>query len=286
MDKLVISEAGVASTLDDLGGGKYRIRIIQPGPGSSGVYLTENLTKSLPVFTAGTQMYLDHPTATEEWDRPERSLRDLAAKFETDAWQEDDGSLVTDIFVYESFRQIIKEKWSDIGVSIHAWSYGIMGPNGEVPPFDGLESVDFVTKAGAGGAILELLEGAIMHDKIEENKLDKELLEAVRTGFAALSADIKEAVVPAPTPEVEDETPALSVSEALVIAQAIEAAGLPEGATARIISAVEAGGDYKEAIAGEVAYIATIRESDKAPAKIEESSKEPTRVAGFKKVVK
>ena len=289
-NRLRITESVGDATIDDLGSGKYRIRIIRPGPGSSGEYLAENLTKSLPIFVAGTQMYLDHPTASEEWERPERSIRDLAAKFETDAWQEDDGSLSVDIFVYESFRQIIREKWEDIGVSINAWSYGIMGPNGEVPPLDGLESVDFVTKPGAGGIILEMRESAKAHKKLEENKLDKELieaLEALKTSFTALSTDIKEALTPsANETAVEDETPSLSVGEALKVAKAIEEAELPEGATERVVAIVESGGDYKEAIAGEVAYVASIREAATKLVEVDDGKKEPARVTGFKKAGK
>lgn len=296
MNTIRLMEAQDLQKAGDLGGGKYRIRVIAPGRGANGLYIAENLTESLPVFTAGTQMYLDHPTETESWERPERSVRDLAAKFITDAWQEEDGSIMADIFVYESFRQIIREKWEDIGVSIHAWSYGIMGPNGEVPPFDGLESVDFVTKAGAGGAIIELLESAkpkevteraTEHEDSKENKLDKELLDAVQSGFATLSAELKGLVKPvekpAPEPVVEDT---LSVADSLAIGQAIAEAELPEGATERVIAAIEAGGDYKEAIASEVAYIAKIREAEAPVTEVKEAHSEPKRVTGFKKVGK
>ena len=165
-----------------------------------------------------------------------------------------------------------------------------MGPNGEVPPLDGLESVDFVTKPGAGGIILEMRESAKAHKNLEENKLDKELieaLEALKTSFTALSTDIKEALTPsANETAVEDETPSLSVGEALKVAKAIEEAELPEGATERVVAIVESGGDYKEAIAGEVAYVASIREAATKLVEVDDGKKEPARVTGFKKAGK
>ena len=59
MHKLHESFSPEASSLGD---GKYRIRIIVPGQGSSGIYTAENLAESAPLFKAGTEMFIDHPT--------------------------------------------------------------------------------------------------------------------------------------------------------------------------------------------------------------------------------
>lgn len=273
MKKTLITESESAS-VESLGGGKYHIKIIQPGPGSSGLYLAENLAASVGVFKAGTQMYLDHPTETEMWDRPERSVRDLAAKFITDATVGDDGAIYTDIYVYPSFDQIIREKWEDIGVSINAWSYGIMGPNGEVPPFDGVDSVDFVTKAGAGGAILELLESARSmygHENSKENQLDEtkfnefaestaESFKGILSAIEAMTTSINAVINPVKESEEEPEG-TVDFAESFAIIDKINEANLPDGAKARVIAAIESGKPVDEAIDTEVKYIEGIRES-------------------------
>ena len=142
----------------DDGAGRYRIRIIAPGRGSTGMYTAPNLAESAPLFTPGTHMFFDHQTMTEDWERPERSVRDLAGVFESGAEIMPDGSLEADIKVYPSVNGIIRERWTDIGVSINGWSVEEIGPDGVVPVLAGIQSVDFVTRAGAKGAVLEVLE--------------------------------------------------------------------------------------------------------------------------------
>lgn len=142
----------------DDGAGRYRIRIIAPGRGSTGMYTAPNLAESAPLFTPGTHMFFDHQTMTEDWERPERSVRDLAGVFESAAEIMPDGSLEADIKVYPSVNGIIRERWADIGVSINGWSVEEIGPDGVVPVLAGIQSVDFVTRAGAKGAVLEVLE--------------------------------------------------------------------------------------------------------------------------------
>jgi hypothetical protein len=71
--------------------GTASIKIIQAGQGSSGYYPADVLKRDGPkVFTAGTQIYLDHPSVSEESNRPERSVRDLAGSLTGPAaWKED-----------------------------------------------------------------------------------------------------------------------------------------------------------------------------------------------------
>lgn len=304
MKKLKIAESFDSETTPQ-GGGRYNIRIIQPCVGSSGIYIAENLAKSVELFTAGTQMYLDHPTLTEDYERPERSVRDLAAKFTTDAYVGEDGSLYTEIYVYPSFDQVIREKWEDIGVSINAWTYGSIDPNGVVPPFDGVESVDFVTKAGAGGAILELLESARSmseaerEEKTKETELDeakfdefaksaadnfKSLREAVDDGLKKL-AEIIQTAAEEPSVKSEEtktETDTITLADAMKTAEAIAEAGLPEVAKDRVIKAIESGVEPKEAIDTELKYMDSIRESvNLTPDKDVETIQEAAPVRSF-----
>lgn len=302
MKKLKIAESFDSETTPQ-GGGRYNIRIIQPCVGSSGIYIAENLAKSVELFAAGTQMYLDHPTLTEDYERPERSVRDLAAKFTTDAYVGEDGSLYTEIYVYPSFDQVIREKWEDIGVSINAWTYGSIDPNGVVPPFDGVESVDFVTKAGAGGAILELLESARSmseaerEEKTKETELDeakfdefakstadnfKGLRESVDDALKKLSEIIQTAAEETGDKTEEAEANAVTLADAMKTAEAIAEAGLPEVAKDRVIKAVEAGVELKEAIDTELKYMDSIRESvNLTPDKDVETIQEAAPVRSF-----
>lgn len=302
MKKLKIAESFDSETTSH-GGGRYNIRIIQPCVGSSGIYIAENLAKSVHLFAAGTQMYLDHPTLTEDYERPERSVRDLAAKFTTDAYVGEDGSLYTEIYVYPSFDQVIREKWGDIGVSINAWTYGSIDPNGVVPPFDGVESVDFVTKAGAGGAILELLESARSmseaerEEKTKETELDeakfdefakstadnfKSLRESVDDALKKLSEIIHAAAEETSVKSEEIEANAVTLADAVKTAEAIAEAGLPEVAKDRVIKAIESGVELKEAIDTELKYMDSIRESvNLTPDKDVETIQEAAPVRSF-----
>lgn len=62
------------------GKGKWLVKLIAADvQGSSGYYPAAVLERDgAKAFPAGTQIYLDHPTESEEWERPERSMRDLA----------------------------------------------------------------------------------------------------------------------------------------------------------------------------------------------------------------
>lgn len=149
------------------GPGRFRIRIISAGVGSSGVYPAETLRAAAEanVFAAGTHMYLDHPTESETWERPERSVRDLAAVFVSDAVyvDEDGGALDVDIEVFSAWRQTIAEMLKTIGVSIRATAEGSESDAQGRPIIARIieaQSVDFVTKAGRGGKILALIESA------------------------------------------------------------------------------------------------------------------------------
>jgi len=154
-----------AAMTDD---GLISLKIIKPGWGSSGFYPADVLKKDGPkAWRAGTQMYLDHPTESESRERPERSIRDLAAVVATTPEYRENGSdgpgLYARAQVLPQYRETIKALAPHIGVSIRA--HGSFSP-GEVEGRKGRiinhiatgESVDFVTKAGAGGKVLALME--------------------------------------------------------------------------------------------------------------------------------
>lgn len=159
-----ISESAVSKD------GEISIKVIQPGQGSTGYYPAEMIQRDGPkVATKGLHMYWDHPTVTEAKERPERSLKDLAATLTTDAAYDANGpqgpGLYAKAKVTERFRGAVNDLAEHIGVSIRG-SGRIVEREAEgktrrvVEELTALESVDFVTKPGAGGRIVSLFEAA------------------------------------------------------------------------------------------------------------------------------
>ena len=158
MAKILTREAVSKGSAKALTGEKLLIRLIDAGQGSSGFYPPETLAAAAEsnVFPAGTQMFIDHPGEAEAADRPERTLRDLAAVLDEDAYYDPDTqSLVAEATVFSHWRDTIKEMKDNIGVSIRAWAEyeGTV-----VAKLIEALSVDFVTQAGRGGKVLEVLE--------------------------------------------------------------------------------------------------------------------------------
>lgn len=150
--------------------GTAALRLIGPGWGTSGYYPAEVLERDGPtVFRAGTKMYWDHPTLSEEAERPEGSLRDLAAVLVEDARWDENGpegpGLYADARIFEGYQQPVEEMAPHIGVSIRAngrarsgEAEGREGPI--ITALTNARSVDFVTDPGAGGRIVQLFEAA------------------------------------------------------------------------------------------------------------------------------
>jgi hypothetical protein len=153
-------------------GGVYVIDVIRSGWNLSGsrYYAAEVLERDVPkVYGAGTQMFVDHPSASEADDRPERSVTTLAAVFLEAPWavREDDGRVTmrTTARVFSPWQPLIAEAWPHIGVSINGHGRGDFG---EAEGRTGLimeeltygQSVDFVTRPGAGGRVVGLMESA------------------------------------------------------------------------------------------------------------------------------
>lgn len=155
--------------------GSAQVRIIAPGWGSTGYYDPDVLRRDIPeVFPEGTHMYLDHPSMSEEEDRPERSVRDLAGVTTSmPTWQEHGPhgpGMYAAARVFSPFRDHLDEISPHIGVSIRGRGEVEHGtaPDGQEGPIVRSirhgDSVDFVTRAGAGGAISEALR------RIEESR--------------------------------------------------------------------------------------------------------------------
>ncbi|TFV49537.1 hypothetical protein [Blastococcus sp. TF02A-35] len=147
-----------------LTGRRIRVTIATPGMGASGHYGAEVLQAAARerVFPAGLHMMIDHSTPSEQRERPEGSVRDLAGVLTTDArW--DDNALVAEAELMPAHADLLAPMANVIGVSLRASGDVEMGEVGGqyvrkitrlIPP---AVSVDFVTKAGRGGRF-EVLE--------------------------------------------------------------------------------------------------------------------------------
>lgn len=163
-DIIPLIEKAVASD------GALKIKIIQPGWGSSAYYPAAVLERDGPkVFPSGTKMYWNHQTAEEEAARPEGDLSNVAAVLTTGATYEAKGpsgpGLYAGAKAFGPYKAAIDELAPYIGTSIRAFgktetreAEGRTGP--VLTEFTAGRSVDFVTEAGAGGEVLELFESA------------------------------------------------------------------------------------------------------------------------------
>jgi hypothetical protein len=142
----------------------YEIKLIAPGKGSSAFYPKEVLQRDGPkVFKAGTHVYLNHATRAEEAARPEGDVKNLAGVLTTDAVYHESHAKGPGLYgrmkVFADHAQTVEEKAPHVGMSIRA--SGVAESGGArrdgVPVLKELtaaESVDVVTRAGAGGMIL------------------------------------------------------------------------------------------------------------------------------------
>lgn len=150
--------------------GTVPLKLIAPGWGSTGYYSPDLLAESGPkVFRSGTKMFWDHPTATEETERPEGSLNNLAAVLVEDArWDAqgvDGPGLYAEAKTFGGYKEILDEIGPHIGVSIRASGKGSLGEaEGKkglvINEITSAKSADFVTVPGAGGKIVQLFESA------------------------------------------------------------------------------------------------------------------------------
>ena len=152
-----------------LSGNKWRAKLIAADQwGSSAFYTSEALERDgARVFHAGLQMFQDHLSENEKWDRPEGSVEKLVGKLSSDAEYEANGAegpgLYADVEFYPSYVSRIAEIGKDVGLSVNAQGLTESGErDGRFGPILvallEASSVDVVTRAGAGGKLTSILE--------------------------------------------------------------------------------------------------------------------------------
>ena len=184
------------------------VKIIEPGWGASGYYSPNVLEKGAAAYKAGTKMYWDHPTRTEERERPERSIRDLAAEtIEDAAWDPmgpDGPGVYARAKVFGPYRDAVEELAPHIGLSHRALGTRKLGEaEGRKGPIVenivAVRSVDFVTTPGAGGKIVEMFEAARKEEaKAHDIEWGEITLDGIKRSrpdlIESLRSEIKQAV--------------------------------------------------------------------------------------------
>ncbi|WP_433329989.1 hypothetical protein [Spirillospora sp. CA-294931] len=192
-----LHEAGSVASANGPGGRRRRIQLIDAGWSKNGRYYPPDTLAEAARgrrFPAGTPMFVDHPTVTEQQERPERSVRDLAARLVSDARYEN-GALVAEAELFGAWRPVINEMADHIGVSIRAagtLEYGEAdGREGPIVTSltEGL-SVDFVTSPARGGKILELIESARAQHLAEARNIGAWLESRLHLSFTSLTDDM------------------------------------------------------------------------------------------------
>lgn len=288
--------------------GTIPILIINPGWGSSGYYSPEVLKEAAQngVYHAGLHMYWDHPSRSEERDRPERSLRDLAAVFTEDARWQDDGpkgpGLYTRGRVFEAYRTAVTEMGPHIGISHYVWGISeegeVDGRHGEIiTSIEEARSVDFVTVPGRGGAIAEAFRSArppaptreqreagthTMTEKLTLESLRSEhpdIVEALRQEYyndasrkAEAAAqqkkltDAQKAVEALTTENARLREAQLIVEAKTFVESKVKDAQVPAVTKARIVESLAKAPPVKEGKLDETAFASTIEQTVKAEA--------------------
>lgn len=257
--------------------GTVPIVIATEGWGSSGYYSADVLKRDGPkVFTRGLQSYFDHPSLEEEAQRPERSVRDLLGVLESDARWQDEGQagpgLYADLKVFPQHTESLEAMAPHVGMSLRADG---IAPYGEAEGKKGriveslvsARSVDCVTAAGRGGAILQLFEAARNGRVSGGNQVDENEARALRE--AASTAQIKLTEAEAKLVRLgEVETQLARMTEGLLLRDArsfvaTELAGiqLPDMTRARLSESLSANPPVKDGALDLDAYRVRIKEN-------------------------
>lgn len=167
--------------------GRLSIQVITPGWGSSGYYSQQVCEAAAPLVRAGTHMYLDHPSESDRMNRPERSVRDIAAVITEDArWDAKLGAVVAEAKVLPPYREVLTGLAEHIGLSITGSATDVVEGEAEgrrgpvIAGLAAINSVDFVTRAGRGGKVLEVLESARFVEEATASDRARQLSDVVR----------------------------------------------------------------------------------------------------------
>lgn len=265
-----------SASLGEKVGGKYRVKIIAVGQGSSGYYSETLLENYGPTaFPAGTHVFLNHKTADDEYNQPERKVEAIAGFIDDAPVFEAQGAEGPGLYGAVRFKKdaenLISEIKDHIGLSIHARGSSSEGPDGtlviETLDYHPFNSVDIVTRAGAGGRILELMEsyrdssGTLdtnttpERDKMTPEDLEK-ITTALKEALSEFGTELRESLKPEPVEKPAEETDAPDLVEAN---EAALEAGLTKVQRAKVTEAVKAGVSVEDAVKEQKEFLESVR---------------------------
>lgn len=259
--------------------GRWRVRLIEADVmGSSGYYSTEVLRRDGPkAFPAGTHVYFDHATETESFERPERSVKDLAGALIEDAQYEDgpDGKgLFARVQFFPDYIPKIEAMAEVMPVEMSIRAAGTIeeSESGRIVTsiVHGM-SVDIVTRAGAGGRLIHMTEAAKPAAAAQVANLseaDKKVMTDLGTGLATLNTTMTtflDKLAESQTKK-EEEAKKDTLTAGQLVAKLSES-GLPAPSQKRLAESYVEGADLDKMIEDEKAYVTSITEAAK-PAKV------------------
>lgn len=192
---------------ESAGGRRQRIELITAGWGSSGYYGADVLeaAANAGVFPAGMHMYMDHRRGDGSRldERGNRSVRDLAAVLsEAAVWdptagENGAGAIVGESTVFAPYTDLLgNSEFTDaIGVSVVAVAEvetgTAEGRRGTIIKqlVEG-RSCDFVTRAGRGGRIVQILESAGQAEVTEARNVGQWIESRIHRDFTVTADDM------------------------------------------------------------------------------------------------
>ena len=184
-------------SVDTRGTGRFLVKIIDVGEGSSAEYTEEALrdAEARRIFPAGTHMYLDHAGVGRRGPHGERSIKDLASVLTSDArYDENERALVAESEAMDGYQETLKSLAPHVGLSISATAEvnppARSGGKPVVSRFLAAESVDWVARAGRGGQVLSILESAGVVEEAAVNDRRDQIDRAVRDMYRDPDRDI------------------------------------------------------------------------------------------------
>lgn len=264
----VINEAAHFGTGTDLTGKSWSVRIIEGDrQGASAYYPRQVLEAATGLFKGDPiRIYADHPTPTEEDERPVRSVKDIVG-FVQEGVQFDGKDLVGEVTFLpsqiERYRELAEAGL--IGLSVRA--QGDFAEDGTtLAKFTRILSVDVVTQPGAGGEFRSITESSASMSGAESNKetevdmTPEELTEALAAQKGDILKDVGTLITEALKSLAPKPVEPVKVKLSEVDAALTEAELSPTGRKV-VLEAFEEGKDYKAILEAEKAREDEIRES-------------------------
>ncbi len=252
--------------------GRFRIRIITEGEGSTGVYTRELIENYADVF-AGRPMFGNHPKdPNKPW---ERSPFEIKAKLASSVTVEEVDGVVgayADVVASPDVQKFMEDFHDVIGVSIFASGDGSQKNENDkliVESFDGSDpytSVDFVVAPGRGGGVERMVEA---YRVLEQNgsapagtgehegeyRMDEatkafieQMFAPVRETLAELNTKLDNATALVESVQKAQPERVDAVDAAGELATAVAEAKLGERAVARVLEAVKGGAAVTDAV--------------------------------------